>query len=249
MLDPFSLKGKVGIVTGSTRGIGRAIADGLAGAGASVVVNGRKPEPVKAAADAIGGFGIAGDVSKAADVDQLIQSTADKFGRIDILINNAGISPYFKPAETLKEAEWDEIIAVNLKSVFLCCEAAARVMIPQKSGRIINISSIGGQVALPRLLAYCAAKGGVDQVTRVLAVEWAPYNILVNSISPGWVDSDLTKGLRENPARRDALTRQIALGRLGRPEEIVGAAIYLCSDAASYVTGTTLCIDGGWLAF
>jgi len=248
MLDQFSLEGKVAIVTGSTRGIGRAIAEGLAQAGASVVVNGRKLEAVQAAADAIGGFAVAGDVSKSADVDQLIQRTADKFGRIDILINNAGISPYFKPAETMQETEWDDIIAVNLKSVFLCCEAAARVMIPQKSGRIINISSVAGQVALPRLLAYCAAKGGVDQITRVLAVEWAPHHILVNSISPGWIDSDLTKGLRENPARRDALTRQIPLGRLGTPQEIVGAAIYLCSDAASYVTGTTLCIDGGWLA-
>jgi len=248
MLDPFSLKGKIAIVTGSSRSIGRAIAAGLAAAGASVVVNGRNPESVKAAADAIGGFAVAADVSKASDVDQLIQTTTDKFGRIDILINNAGISPYFKPAETIKEAEWDEIIAVNLKSVFLCCEAVARVMIPQKSGRIINISSIAGQVALPRLLAYCAAKGGVDQITRVLAVEWAPHHILVNSISPGYVESDLTKGLRENPARREALTGQIPLARLGRPEEIVGAAVYLCSDAASYVTGTTLCIDGGWLA-
>jgi NAD(P)-dependent dehydrogenase (short-subunit alcohol dehydrogenase family) len=248
MLDQFSLKGKVAIVTGSTRGIGRAIAEGLVQAGASVVVNGRNAESVNAAAQEIGGFGVVGDVSKAADVDQLIQSTVDKFGRIDILINNAGISSYFKPAETMKEAEWDEIIAVNLKSVFLCCEAAARVMIPQKSGRIVNISSVAGQVALPRLLAYCAAKGGVDQITRVLAVEWASHNILVNSISPGYVDSDLTKGLRENPVRLEALTRQIPLGRLGRPQEIVGAAIYLCSDAASFVTGTTLCIDGGWLA-
>jgi NAD(P)-dependent dehydrogenase (short-subunit alcohol dehydrogenase family) len=249
MLDQFSLNSKVAIVTGSTRGIGRAIAEGLASAGAAVVVNGRSAESVKTAVDAIpNSLGVVADVSKAADVDELIQKTADKFGRIDILINNAGISPYFKPAETLKEAEWDEIIAVNLKGVFLCCEAVGRVMIPQKSGRIINISSIGGQVALPRLLAYCAAKGAVDQITRVLAVEWAPHHILVNSISPGWVESDLTKGLKENPTRREALTRQIPLGRLGKPDEIVGAAIYLCSDAASYVTGATLSIDGGWLA-
>jgi NAD(P)-dependent dehydrogenase (short-subunit alcohol dehydrogenase family) len=249
MLDQFSLNSKVAIVTGSTRGIGRAIAEGLASAGAAVVVNGRSAESVKTAVDAIpNSLGVVADVSKAADVDELIQKTMDKFGRIDILINNAGISPYFKPAETLKEAEWDEIMAVNLKGVFLCCEAVGRVMIPQKSGRIINISSIGGQIALPRLLAYCAAKGAVDQITRVLAVEWAPHHILVNSISPGWVESDLTKGLKENPTRREALTRQIPLGRLGKPDEIVGAAIYLCSDAASYVTGATLSIDGGWLA-
>jgi NAD(P)-dependent dehydrogenase (short-subunit alcohol dehydrogenase family) len=252
-VEQFSLKGKVAIVTGSSRGIGKAIAMGLAGAGAAIMVNGRNAESAKAVADDIrndGGSSLAvvADVSKAADVDRLMQQTLEKFGRIDILVNNAGISPYFKPAETITESEWDEVLNVNLKGVFLCCEAAARVMIPQKSGRIINISSIAGQVALSRLLPYCAAKGAVDQITRVLAVEWAPYHILVNSISPGFVESDLTKGLRENPSRLDALTRQIPLARLGKVEEVVGAAIYLSSDAASYVTGTTLCVDGGWLA-
>ena len=148
----------------------------------------------------------------------------------------------------MTEAEWDEIIAVNLKSVFLCCQTAGRVLIPQKSGRIINISSIGGQVALPRLLAYCAAKGAINELTRVLAVEWAPHQVLVNAISPGYVETDLTKGLNENPTRRDALIRHVPLGRLGKPQEIVGAAIYLASDAASYVTGQMLVVDGGWLA-
>ncbi len=188
------------------------------------------------------------DVGKVADIERLIKSTVATFGRLDILVNSAGISPHYKPAETMTEAEWDEVIAVNLKGVFLCCQAAGRVMIPQKSGRIINISSIGGQVALPRLIAYCAAKGGIDQLTRVLAVEWAPHHILVNAISPGYIDTDLTKGLRQNPARRDALLRQVPLGRLGKPDEIAGAAIYLASDAASYVTGQTLDVDGGWLA-
>jgi len=156
-------------------------------------------------------------------------------GRLDILVNSAEYLRTTSPPRRLTEAEWDEVIAVNLKGVFLCCQAAGRVMIPQKSGRIINISSIGGQVALPRLIAYCAAKGGIDQLTRVLAVEWAPHHILVNAISPGYIDTDLTKGLRQNPARRDALLRQVPLGRLGKPDEIAGAAIYLASDAASYV--------------
>ena len=249
-LQQFSLEGKAAIVTGSSRGIGRAIAIGLAGAGAAVTVNGRNAESVKAVAGAIVDSGgaslpVIADVSKAAGVENLIQKTVERFGRLDILINNAGISPYYKPAETMTEVEWDEVMAVNLKGVFLCCQAAGRVMIPQKSGRIINISSIAGQVALPRLIAYCAAKGAVERITRVLAVEWAPHHILVNSIAPGYVESDLTKGLRGNPARQDALIRQIPLGRLGKAEEIVGAAIYLSSDAASYVTGETLCIDGG----
>jgi NAD(P)-dependent dehydrogenase (short-subunit alcohol dehydrogenase family) len=252
-LQQFSLEGKVAIVTGSSRGIGRAIATGLAGAGAAVTVNGRNAESVKAVAEAIVDSGgaslpVIADVSKAAGVENLIQKTVERFGRLDILINNAGISPYYKPAETMTEAEWDEVMAVNLKGVFLCCQAAGRLMIPQRSGRIINISSIAGQVALPRLIAYCAAKGAVERITRVLAVEWAPHHILVNSIAPGYVESDLTKSLRENPARQDALIRQVPLGRLGKAEEIVGAAIYLSSDAASYVTGQTLCIDGGWLA-
>jgi len=252
-LQQFSLTGKIAIVTGSSRGIGRAIAEGLASAGAAVTVNGRNAESTKAVADAIiatGGMSLAviADVSKAADVEDLIRKTIERFGRLDILVNNAAISPTYKPAETMTEAEWDALISVNLKGVFLCCQAAGRVMIPQRSGRIINITSIGGQVALPRLIAYCAAKGAADQITRVLAVEWAPYGILVNAIAPGYVETDLTKGLRENPTLREALIRKVPLGRLGKPEEIAGAAVYLASDAASYVTGQMLYVDGGWLA-
>jgi gluconate 5-dehydrogenase len=252
-LRQFSLEGKVAIVTGSSRGIGRAIAEGLAGAGAAVTVNGRDPETTQAVADAIVAAGgkslaVAADVSKAEDVERLIRTTADRFGRLDILVNNAGISPYYKPAETMTEDEWDDVMSVNLKGVFLCCQAAGRVMIPQKSGRIINMSSVAGKVALPRLIAYSAAKGAINQLTRVLAVEWAPHHILVNAIAPGYIETDLTKGLRENPTRLDAMIGRIPLGRLGKATEIAGAAIYLASDAASYVTGQMLDIDGGWLA-
>ena len=253
VLRQFSLEGKVAIVTGSSRGIGRAIAEGLAGAGAAVTVNGRDAETTQAAASAIVAAGgqslaVAADVSNSTDVDRLIDATLERFRRLDILVNNAGISPYYKAAETMTETEWDEIMRVNLKGAFLCCHAAGRVMIPQESGRIINISSIGGTVALPRLLAYCSAKGAINQLTRVLAVEWAPHHILVNAIAPGFIETDLTKGLRENPKHLDSLIRQVPLGRLGQPGEIVGAAIYLASDAASYVTGQLLSVDGGWLA-
>jgi len=253
ILRQFSLEGKIAVVTGSSRGIGRAIAAALAEAGAAVTVNGRDPETTQNTATTIiaaGGQSLAviADISNATDVERLIETTVANFGRLDILVNNAAISPYYKPAETVTETDWDEIMKTNLKSVFLCCQAAARVMIPQKSGRIINISSIGGTVALPRLLAYCSAKGGINQLTRVLAVEWAPYQILVNAIAPGFIETDLTKGLRENPKHLASLIRQVPLGRLGRPHEIVGAAIYLASDAASYVTGQMLNVDGGWLA-
>jgi gluconate 5-dehydrogenase len=252
-LAQFSLDGKVALVTGSTRGIGRAIAEGLAAAGAAVTVNGRNAESTRAAAAEMAAAGartlpVAADVSTASEVERLISITVETFGHLDILVNNAGISPYYKAAETVTEAEWDEIMRVNLKGVFLCCQAAGRVMIPQKSGRIINISSIGGQVALPKLLAYASAKGAVNQLTRALAVEWARYGILVNVIAPAYVETDLTKGLRKNPKLRDDLIRQIPLGRLAEPSEVVGAAIYLSSDAASYVTGHVLDIDGGWLA-
>ena len=252
-LNQFSLTGKVAIVTGSSRGIGRAIAEALAGAGAAVAVSGRNrelTESVAAAITAAGGasLAVASDISKAADVERLVQSTVERFGRIDILVNNAAISPFFKKAENVSEAEWDEVIAVNLKGTFFCAQAAGRVMIPQKSGRIINISSVGGRVALTNLVAYCAAKGGVEQITRVLAAEWARHNILVNAIAPGWVETDLTNGVRENHKLHEAIIRQTPLGRLAKVEEIVGAAIYLASDAASYVTGQTLYVDGGWTA-
>ena len=188
------------------------------------------------------------DVSNPAEVEHLVGATVKSFGRLDVLVNNAGISPIFKKAERVSEVEWDEIMAVNLKGAFLCAQAAGRVMIPQTSGRIINISSVGGRVALPNMAAYCAAKGGLEQLTRVLAAEWAPHNILVNAIAPGFVETDLTEGLRQNPELRDAIVGQTPLGRLAKVEDIVGAAIYLASDAASYVTGQTLYIDGGWTA-
>ena len=251
--DQFSMKGKVAIVTGGSRGIGRAIAEALAGAGAAVILAGRnreRAEEVASAITATGGsaVGVPADVSKASDVDRLMQTTVERFGHLDILVNNAGISPFWKKAELLTESEWDEVMAVNLKGTFLCAQAAGRIMIPQKSGRIVNISSIGGRVALPNLVAYCAAKGGVEQLTRVLAVEWASHNILVNAIAPGYVETDLTDGLRKNPKLQDSLIRQTPLGRFAKVEEVAGAAIYLASDAASFVTGQTLYIDGGWTA-
>jgi NAD(P)-dependent dehydrogenase (short-subunit alcohol dehydrogenase family) len=252
-LKQFSLEGKVAVVTGSSRGIGRAIAEGLASAGAAVAVNGRDSVGTQTVAGVIAAAGgksvaVSADVSKPAEVERLIDVTVTTFGRLDIIVNNAGISPYYKPAETVTEAEWDNVMRGNLKSVFLCCQAAGRVMIPQNSGRIINMSSIGGTVALPRLLAYSSAKGAINQLTRVLAVEWARHHILVNAIAPGFIETDLTRGLRENPRLLDGLLRQVPLGRLGKPAEIVGAAIYLASDASSYVTGQMLEISGGWMA-
>jgi NAD(P)-dependent dehydrogenase (short-subunit alcohol dehydrogenase family) len=252
-LNMFSLAGKIAIVTGSTRGIGRAIVEAFAGAGATVVVTGRSQDLAEGVAAGVahaGGTSLAvpADISRSTEVERLMRTTVERFGRLDILVNNAAVSPFFKKAETVSEEEWSEVIQVNLTGTFLCAQAAGRIMIEQKSGRIINISSVGGRVALPRLAAYCAAKGGIEQLTRVLAVEWAQHNVLVNAIAPGYVETDLTRGLRENPKLQESIIRQTPLGRLAKVEEIVGAAIYLASDAATYVTGQTLYVDGGWTA-
>jgi len=248
------LRGRAAFVTGGSGSIGGTIARALAGAGCNIAIGyvGNR-DGADETLDAVEKLGrtacrVQLDQTEPAAIEPAVERAARDLGRLDILVNNAGISPYYKPAETMTEAEWDDIMRVNLKGVFLCCQAAGRLMIPQKSGRIINISSIAGQVALPRLLAYCSAKGAINQLTRVLAVEWAPHRILVNAIAPGFIETDLTKGLHENPKRLDGLIRQVPLGHLGKPEEIVGAAIYLASDAASYVTGQMLYVDGGWMA-
>jgi NAD(P)-dependent dehydrogenase (short-subunit alcohol dehydrogenase family) len=249
----FSLRDKVAIVTGGSRGIGRAIALGFAKVGARVVIASRTPSALDEVAreiESLGGRAVAvvADVSISKDVDHLVERALEAFGRIDILVNNAGISPIYKRAETVSEEEWDRIIEVNLKGVFLCCQAVGKVMIEQKGGVIINMVSVGAEVGLPRLIAYCAAKGGVEQITKVLALEWAKHNIRVNAIGPAYVETDLTAGLRANPRLHAMIVEQTPLGRMAKPEEIVGAAIFLASDASSYVTGQTIYVDGGWMA-
>lgn len=252
-LDCFKLTDKVAVVTGGTRGIGKAISLALAEAGANVVPTSRTLADVQQVVGEIEKLGrealaITTDVSKSEQVERLISSTVEKFGRIDILINNAGISPYYKRSETVTDEEWDQVIDVNLKGVFLCSRAAGRVMIQQKSGRIINVTSIGGKVALPNLVTYCASKGGIEQMTKVLAAEWARHNILVNCIAPAYTETEMTAGMRENPKILEQLTGGVLLKRLAKPEEVSGAAVFLASEAASFITGQTLMVDGGWTA-
>ena len=254
LLGSFRLDGKVALVTGSSRGIGRAIALGLAEAGARVVVNGRTPETVAAVTDEVrsrGGEALAvpADVGQADAVDRLFAQAVGAYGQVDILVNNAGVSPFYKRAEDVTEAEWDLVIDSNLKSAFLCSCAAGRLMKLQGGGVVINVSSILGLVAMPRLLVYCVAKGGIGQLTRVLAVEWAPFHIRVNAIAPGWVETDMTRGLLEHPRLGEELRQKTPMMRAAAPDEIVGAALYLASDAASFVTGHLLSVDGGWTAW
>ena len=246
------LQGKVAIVTGSTKGIGRAVAIGYAEEGATVIVCGRSEDLAKSLAEELGRKGkkavaLRLDVTSVDSVNQVVAQVVKQFGRIDILVNNAGISPIWKRVEETGKDAWDQIIATNLTGAFLCAQAVGKVMIKQKSGKIINMTSVGGEVALPRLVAYCASKAGIISLTQVLAAEWAQHNILVNAIGPSYVETEFTAGLRGNQAIYDDLKNKNLLKRFAQPEEVVGVAIFLASDESNYITGQTIFVDGGWL--
>lgn len=246
------LRDKVAIVTGSTKGIGRAIAIGFANEGATVIVCGRSEDLAKSLVDELTGKGNKAvamrlDVTSSDSINNIVDEAVNQFGRIDILVNNAGISPIWKRAEDTSKEAWDQIINTNLTGTFLCSQAAGREMIKQKSGKIINMTSVGGEVALPRLVAYCASKAGIVLLTKVLAAEWAQHNILVNAIGPAYVETEFTAGLRDNKAIYEEIKGKNPLGRFAQPEEIVGTAVFLASNESNYITGQTIFVDGGWL--
>ncbi len=250
----YHLTNKVALVTGGTRGIGRAVAEALGRAGASVVLNGRSEERAAAvAADLTAqgliarGFGA--DVTNSIAVAALMGRTVEAFGRLDILVHSAGISPFYKRAEDITEDEWDQVMTGNAKSAFLCDQAAGRVMKAQGGGGVIvNLASIGGVVALPRLAAYSASKGAVIQLTKVLAAEWAEAGIRVNAVAPAFVDTDMARGVLEHPRIGEQIRRQTPLGRAATPEEVANAVLFLASDLSSYITGHIMLVDGGWTA-
>lgn len=251
----MDLKGKVAIITGARRGMGRTHALALAKAGSKVVVADISQEDCQKVATDIeknGGEAIAVkcDVSKKEEVDNMVQKTIEEFGRIDILVNNAGICQ-FKPFLELSEEEWDKTLDINLKGYFLCAQAVAKEMVKQKAGVIVNIASIAmGQVGVgfPAISHYCASKGGIVGMTEALALELAPYNIRVNAISPGAVDTPMVDPLKVDPKMMKATLSRVPLGRMGKPEEVSNLVLFLASDASSYMTGSTVVIDGGWLA-
>lgn len=252
-LDVFKLDGRVALITGGNRGLGFAMAQALAEAGANVVVTSRQEERALESAAAIAGatgqptMGLTVDVTDAEQIETMIQSVMKEFGRIDILVNNAGIN-IRKPVEELDEASWDLVQDTNLKAPFLCSRAAARYMKQQRYGRIINLSSMMGLVALPERSAYCSSKGGLIQLTRVMALEWAAYNITVNALCPGPFATELNIPVMNNPQANQFFLSHIALGRWGQPEELGGAIVFLASDASSFMTGAALVVDGGWTA-
>jgi NAD(P)-dependent dehydrogenase (short-subunit alcohol dehydrogenase family) len=250
----FDLSDRIAIVTGGSQGIGFAIASGLARFSAKVVISNRKANKGGEAAEAIrkeGGYAIhiPVDVLKKESVQEMIEKTMNRFGRIDILVNDAGVIFRKQPEEISKE-DLDYIIDTNLKGVFLCAQEAGKQMIKQKRGKIINISSIGADCALELRSAYCASKGGVSQLTKALALDWAKYNINVNAIAPGGILTDMNRDyFMKETEKYDQLVRRVCLGRHGEPKDIVGMAIFLASDASDYVTGQTIYIDGGYTIF
>ncbi|MFC5449251.1 SDR family NAD(P)-dependent oxidoreductase [Paenibacillus aestuarii] len=252
-LELFKLDGRVALITGGTGGLGKVMAQALAEAGADVVVTSRNKEKAVASAEAIAQstgrrtLGIAVDVTVAEQVDAMVESVIGEFGRIDILINNAGINVR-KPIEEFDEASWDLVQNTNLKAPFLCSRAVGKVMKQQRYGRVINMSSMLGSIALPERGAYCSSKGGLIQLTKVLALEWAPYNITVNALCPGPFATELNQVVMNNPEANKFFIDNIALGRWGRQEELIGAVVYMASDASSFMTGTSLVVDGGWTA-
>ena len=250
----FSLDGKTAIVTGGKQGIGKAIALALAQAGADVAVCGRVLEDgkLKAVADEIQGLGrrslaVQTDITRRNDVDNLIQKVTDEFGRIDIMVNNAAVR-VMAPLLELSEADWDKTIDTDLKGYYFCCQAVGKRMVTQKSGNIINIASGLASKAVPLQGVYSAAKAGVLMMSRVLAVELAQHNIRVNAISPGLIKTDMTKQDWSDPEILKQIAATRPLGRLGEPADVAGAAVFLASDASSYITGHSILVDGGFLA-
>jgi NAD(P)-dependent dehydrogenase (short-subunit alcohol dehydrogenase family) len=249
----FSLAGKVAIVTGGSRGIGRSIAIGLAEAGADVAIAARKAEALQEAVEAVSATGrravaIPTNVRKTEDLQNLIDETRQQLGRVDILVNNAGTTPVFGPVEDTDEGAWDVIMNTNVKSVFFLSKLARAVMLEQgDGGAIINVSSIGGFRASDVIGGYSVSKAAVVMLTQVCAKAWGRDGIRVNCIAPGLIKTDFARALWDNPAIFEASTKGAALGRIGEPDEMAGAVVYFASPASSFVTGQTLILDGGQL--
>lgn len=248
----FDLTDKIAIVTGATKGLGYGMALALAKAGADIVVVSRTPADCEKVASEISAMGrkalaVPTDVKKKQAIDNLVSKVLETFGKIDILVNNAGTA-VTKAAEELTEDEWDKVVDTNLKGVFIMAQSVGKEMIKQKKGKIINISSMFGLVGDKSVLPYLASKGGVIQLTKGLALEWAKHNIQVNALAPGYVITSLNEKEFSEEKVYNYIVGKIPMRRLGKVEEIAGAVVFLASDAANYITGTTLAVDGGWLA-
>jgi 2-deoxy-D-gluconate 3-dehydrogenase len=254
-MEAFDFRDKIVIVTGGSRGIGKSIAMGFGNAGAKVIIAARKIKALEEVVKEIertGGHGsyVECDLTKDADIYRLIEEAMNRHGTIDVLINNSGISPFIMKSEEVTKKMWEEVIQVNLIAPFLLSREAAKIMMKNNWGRIINIASVGGMVGFQRQIAYSATKGALIQMTKVMAIEWSRrFNITVNAIAPAYIETDLTEGMRASKIISENLLQRTPMGRFGKTEEIITAAFYLASEFSSYTTGTVLYVDGGWMAY
>jgi NAD(P)-dependent dehydrogenase (short-subunit alcohol dehydrogenase family) len=249
--DLFDLTGKVGIVTGGSRGIGRTLALGMAYAGADVVVvAGQRLDLAEEVAGEIEKNGRVSlplnvDVSDKTEVQTMVSKTVERFGKIDFLINNAAINVFY-PAVDFPLEEWNKVLSVDLTGAFLCAQVVGKIMIEQKKGKIVNIASVGGMRGSYReAAAYDSSKAGLMNLTRSLAVEWGKYNINVNAIAPGMIETDLTRKRLEDRAFYQHFIERVPMGKIGQPEDLVGVVIFLSSEASNWLTGQTIVMDGG----
>lgn len=245
-MSEFDLTGKVCIVTGAGRGIGRGMAEALGRHGGFVVLVGRTQATLDEAATAIGDRTMVqvADVSREADVVALRDAVLARCGRIDVLVNNAGVNPIFHGIERISLEDWQQIIDVNLTGVFLCCKHLGGAV--GQGGSVINVSSVAGHGGLPRSVPDRASKGGVELLTKALALDWAKRGVRVNTLAPGWVDTDLTHGLLEHDVHGKRLLDHTPMGRFAVPQDMAGGVVFLASDASAFMTGQSLVIDGGW---
>ena len=250
-LERFSLKDKVALVTGAGTGIGRGIAIAMAESGARVVLAGRTRSSLEETANDIRSFGgetliVEADISKRNDREALVASTLEKWKQVDILVNNAGMNVR-TPPEDYREEDWDNVVNTNLKGTFFLTQLVARQMISQESGKIIHIASLATITGIPNIPAYTAAKGGLGALTYQLAIDWAQYNINVNSICPGYIRTPLTRVV-EKSERGNYILNRVPAGRWGEPDDIAGTAVFLASPASDFLTGQLIVVDGGWMA-
>ncbi len=240
------------MVTGSSRGIGRTMALGLAHFGADIVVVSRNYDDCEKTSSEIRQMGrtalsVQCDVTKKAEVEALVAKAVEEFGKIDILVNNAGMN-IRKLLVDYAEEDWDKVLTTNLKGIFLVGQAVARQMINQGHGKIINISSILGGIGLPNQCAYASSKGGINQLTKVMALELAPHNIHVNAVAPAYINTPMVQAWISDPKRLSDIINSTALGRVGEPDDLIGPVVFLASEASNYITGHILYVDGGWTA-